>query len=1055
MKPIKLTMQAFGPYAGKCDIDFSKFGEKGLFLVTGDTGAGKTTIFDAISFALFNQTSGEVRKVTSLRSDYASPEDKTFVEFTFSHMGKEYRIVRNPLYERKSLRGDTMTNEKAAVTLFIEGENPVEGITPVANKIDDILHISYDQFKQISMIAQGEFRKVLNADSKSRGLILQKIFNTEKYAYMQKKINDMYSESHKEVMEIYRTIDVHFGGTEYDSDSEYAAKADAIKEEGKAKEPSLNVEPKFDVVNALIKEDEDKEAEFKELLKQAKENKASADKAYTLGETLAKNFKEYDGHLMTKQYLDEKKDEFDLREKIIGKQKRALYNVKPSYDKYVKEFEAYNASVINTKEAEKKFETAKEKAAMADVAYKVSLSKKPDADAILILAKQIEDEKPKYEKKDSLTVVKDQLETKLTALNESIKLSDENISKEKEEHEKRVYLLNELKDSSKLLAECKSEIDKQNERFGRIKTIINKEYAALKEARDKHEKSKDIFIKSDEEFKKADAAYKSALTAYEFSMVGIFASRLEVGMPCPVCGSTTHPMPAVLEDTDVTEDEVNKLELKKDKVEKKRTDALANASGFKASVEEQEKSIANEITTYFKDIIEEDNLTVDKMIGSLKTAGNNLFVEIKKLKVAKEELEIKEKRFKELNDAEGKYEETLKKLTEVYEKDREVFDSENAKYIQTKTEIEAIGTLKFATLLEAEKEISGLRKKVKNIEEDIEKKNNLNTGAVKDMASKESAWKENQKQQDKLKESLENCSKEFEKTFLEYGFINRKEFEEFLVSENVIKAEENDIKEYKEKVIKNKASIETALKNVKDKERPDIKALEDKVNEAGLKTDEAEKRLGNVSRRIGNNKKILDNITKCHESCKDKMAVAGKLKNIAQLINGTMAGKNKTSFETYVQMSGFDSIIRAANKRLHPLSGGQYQLYRHKDDDAKGNIALELDILDNYTGKIRPVSSLSGGESFMAALSLALGLSDQVTANAGGIQIDTLFIDEGFGTLDAKSLNDSLSMLRGLSDSSKLIGIISHREELKEVIDNKIIVKKTPKGSDVSQSYED
>lgn len=1048
-------MQAFGPYAGTCEIDFSKFGEKGLFLVTGDTGAGKTTIFDAISFALFNQTSGEVRKVNSLRSDYASPEDKTFVDFTFSHMGKEYRIERNPLYERKSLRGDTMTKEKAAVTLYIEGEIPVEGITPVANKIDDILHISYDQFKQISMIAQGEFRKVLNADSKSRGLILQKIFNTEKYAYMQKRLNEMYSESHKEVMEIFRAIDVHFGGTEYESDSEYAAKADIIKEEGKGKEPSLNVEPKIAILEALLDEDKDKEIKFKEDLTQQKDIKAAADKAYTLGETLAKNFNEYDSHLKTKQLLDNKKEEYDLKEKKIAKEKMALYNVKPAYDRYARETRDYNASVVNTKEAVKALEASKEQSLSATKAYTESLLKKPEAENLLILAKQIEDEKPNYVKKDNLTTEIKKMETGLASLSKNIASSESKIAKEKEEHEKRISDLNELKDSSKLLAECISAIDRQSERFERIKNIVNKEYASLKETSKNHENAAKAFLKLKGEFDNAEAAYKSALDAYQFSMAGIFASSLLDGVPCPVCGSTSHPNPAISSDTDITEDEVKKLEIKKNNADKKRTDALSEVSALKASVDEQSRNIRNEILTYFNDIVSEEDITTDKMVDILKDAGNNLFVDIKKLTSTKQDLGLKEKRYKELYAAEEKYEETLKKLTEVYEKDRAAFDGENNKYIQTKTELEAIGTLKFATLLEAEKEIETNRKKAEAIDADIENKNKLNTEAVKDVASKESVWKENLKLQDKLEKSVLSCKEEFEKTLAEYGFMDRKDFEDHLIHENEIKQAENDIKEYKEKVIENKASIEAALKNVKDKERPDIETLKIKVKEALLKTEEAEARLNKVSRRIDNNKKILENINKCHESGKDKMTAAGKLKNIAQLINGTVAGKNRTSFETYVQMSGFDSIIRAANKRLHPLSGGQYQLYRHEDNDAKKDIALELDILDNYTGKIRSVSSLSGGESFMAALSLALGLSDQVTANAGGIQIDTLFIDEGFGTLDAKSLNDSLAMLRGLSDSSKLIGIISHREELKEVIENKIIVKKTPKGSDARQSFED
>ena len=186
------------------------------------------------------------------------------------------------------------------------------------------------------------------------------------------------------------------------------------------------------------------------------------------------------------------------------------------------------------------------------------------------------------------------------------------------------------------------------------------------------------------------------------------------------------------------------------------------------------------------------------------------------------------------------------------------------------------------------------------------------------------------------------------------------------------------------------------------------------------------------------------------DKAEHKLQEVTTLKNLTDILQGKTAGKNKTSFETYVQMAGFDDIIRAANKRLQSMSGGQYQLYRHEDLEAKGNVALNLDILDNYTGKRRPVSTLSGGESFMASLSLALGLSDRVTANAGGIRIDTLFIDEGFGTLDEKSLNDALGMLQELSYSNKLIGIISHREELKEVIPKKVVVKKNHKGSSIA-----
>ena len=335
-------MQAFGPYSGKAEVDFRKFGDQGIFLVTGDTGAGKTTIFDAISYALFNKTSGTDREVASLRSDYASPEEQTFVEFTFTHKGKEYKINRNPEYMRKSRRGDGETSEKAAATLYIEGEKPVSGIKPVANKVDDILRISYEQFKQISMIAQGEFRKVLNADSTERGKILQKIFSTQRYAEMQKKISVMAGNADREVEDIYKNIEVYFKGAEYDEDSEFAYKMDELLTKSSGGKTVYNADEMLDVLEKLINEDKEKEVVLTAGLEKTLKEKAKADNEYTLGETLSKRFREHDDLLKRKDELEECKGKYDALKVDIEKQKDALYKVKPSYDSYGKAFKEHS-----------------------------------------------------------------------------------------------------------------------------------------------------------------------------------------------------------------------------------------------------------------------------------------------------------------------------------------------------------------------------------------------------------------------------------------------------------------------------------------------------------------------------------------------------------------------------------------------------------------------------------------------------------------------------------------------------------------------------------------
>ena len=1053
MKPIKLTMQAFGPYAGKRDVDFSKFGDKGLFLVTGDTGAGKTTIFDAISYALFNKTSGTDRKVASLRSDYADPSDKTYVEFTFEHYGKIYKITRIPEYLRKSLRGSGLTTQKAEAELEIPGETPVSGVDAVTRRTEDILRISYDQFKQISMIAQGEFRKVLNADSAERGKILQKIFSTEKYNKMGNILNQMYLESNSEVTEIFRSIDQYFEGTEYAPDSEFKEEADTIKRDSKGSKPTFDVATKLEVVDRLVKEDAEKEAVLKENLKNAKEEKSKADKAFTLGKTLFDSFNEYDSHVKTKDALTEQKDKYDSLEKRLDKNKKALYNVKGSYDMYANEYKKHTGAVQKVKTSLELLESSKIASAMAKEAFELAFSKKEEGENMALLAKKLADEKGKCEEKDKLTISKKTLESKIKGLEDAIKKSGDAIDKEKAEHLKRVELITALKETPILLEKCVRDIKDKREKADRLGTIVDKEYKSLTEAFKKSKDQAKVYEEKSEVYEEANLKYNKARKAYEDSMVGIIASGLTEGQPCPVCGSLNHPSPAVIKKADITEEAVKKLEEIKNKEEKVKTAEMEKAVTLKTAYEEQQKALENEIKTYFGELIPEEHGGFKDIIAILNESGQKMSEEIKTLQKQKSELEQKKDKLVKLNETEDKYEETLKTLTDNYEKLRK--DQIDAVNDLTKvtTALEGIGELKFATLKEAEEEIAGLTKNAELIATNIEKMRKANENAEKETALKKGVYEESLKQEAELATSLNKCKKDFEETCTQYGFSDRADFESYLIKEEDIKAAEAGIEAYKKKVIENKAALEVSLKTIEGKTRPDMISLQETAENALKAEGLAQSNLNIVTARRDLNKKIYDNISEQATLGEKKIEKTNRLKNISEIMNGKAVGKNRTSFETYVQMSGFDSIIRAANKRLHPLSGGQYQLYRHEDAAAKGNIALNLDILDNYTGKKRPVSSLSGGESFMAALSLAFGLSDQVTANAGGIKIDALFIDEGFGTLDQQALNDSLAMLSGLSDSSKLIGIISHREELKEVIDNKIIVTKTPKGSDLKQEF--
>ena len=1054
MKPIKLVMQAFGPYAGMEVVDFEKFGEKGLFLVTGDTGAGKTTIFDAISYALFNKTSGTDREVSSLRSDYATPEDKTFVEFTFSHKGQKYIIKRSPEYMKKKVRGEGTTLQKSEVILYLDQDKPIEKAKDVERKIDDILHLSYEQFKQISMIAQGEFRKVLTADSSDRGKILQKIFSTQRYAEMQKEINKKASDAEKEVKNIYGEIEIHFKNAVCNSTSKFAEAMDEFKAKSSKSEIDYNVDEKLELLDQLIEEDKKLEVEIETQLKAASEEKAKADEHYTLGDTLSKQFEEYDKLLKEKEKLAADQEKYNQLEEHIEVQKKALYHVKPAYDSYQTAWKNYQHSETEVSNAITAWNKAKEQSEDARKNYQAALEYKDQADKNRNRSMQIEGELDKYQEREDYKNAKKELETNIKNLETKNKETQDKIEKEKREHDHRIARMKELEDVPAKLATCKADIETKSNESKKLKKIIEVDYQYLETLKANYVATQQTFKAKWKVFEEAEQKYKDARKAYEYSMAGILASELTDGEPCPVCGSLSHPSPAVLSPSDVTKEDVDKLEAVMNKARTKKDEALNNVEKLKGQYEGQETALLNEIQSTYNECKEETSVS-SAVTELLKNKKSTIDDEIIALNKKKKTYEDQTKELDQYKKDEVSYEEKLKKLNENYEENRKQLTTEKESLAKVSASLDTIGQLSFETLEEAKKEIERLKKEAYEIEKDIEAKDQANQDAQKKQANSQGTLDTAKKQKNMNEKAWKNQERSFNETCQQYGFKDETDFRANLVDESSIKKSEDQLISYNNSVTENDAACKTSYKLIDGKTKPDMSLLEAKKNEAANKEEELRKQQNEILNRRCNNEACRNNIRKCHDQGKEKMEISQRLSNISILINGNIKGKNRTSFETYVQMSGFDNIIRAANKRLSPLSGGQYRLYRHEDRDAKANIALDLDILDNYTGKKRPVSSLSGGESFMAALSLALGLSDQVTASVGGIEIDTLFIDEGFGTLDTSALNDSLKMLRGLSDSSKLIGIISHREELKEVIENKIIVSKTPQGSTIKQKYGD
>lgn len=1048
MKPIKIVMNAFGPYAARAEVNFQQFGEKGIFLITGDTGSGKTTIFDAITFALFNKTSGTEREVGSLRSDFSADSEETFVELTFSHMGREYRIYRSPQYQKPKKNGG-MTNKPAKAALWREPDAPVEGTKAVNEAVEDLLRIDYDQFKQISMIAQGEFRKVLNADSKSRGEILQKIFATGGYKRMGYLVQERYEKAYGGLADLYKSLDQYFDGVAWTEDSPYADAIEdqlALSKDGRGK---YQIQQRLELLQQVVEADEAETASCETVLAQKRAAAEDAAKKLALIHADLALFDKFDRLTSEKAQLDGQAADMAALEQNVALEKKALYDVKPVYDRMLADEAALKKTgqdLQMTTGQKNMFRMSINMAEMRmmDAESQMPLMEKKKADVALL-----KEEEGSYQ-------IWDQLQADLKFCGEKLvdyaaqlgekRETVETLSGEIKETEKNIE---SLSDRPEKLVKLESEKSRLAERLLDCRTLLDEKFPELERNERNLHDSQMAYVERRDAFDQINEAYYRMEKQLESLRAGILAQTLEEGQPCPVCGSLEHPQPAALPAEAVTEEELKSLKSKRDLAEKAKTKASEEAAAVKAAFD-------SKLTVLMEAAAKMLGIEVEKLpgnYGETETLVKKLEEDLEEqMQALTRELGVCEEDVEALNQLQEKLKlvktdlEAAQKALGQVQADMQAAELEKG---GLEGQLAAMKPLQYESLEKAVAAREKLEKEAAEIQDNYDKKKMGLESARKSFAVQEAREKDLLVQKTELEASVADQQADFAVALEQAGFADKDAFLAVAMDKAELEAEEASLRGYQTAVSINEAALKLAEADIAGKNRVDAGQAEEAAENAKAEEQEAQKKLGEVSHRKNTNETILEKFLKLQSSAADKLEEVTMLKNLSDILQGKVTGKNRTSFETYVQMAGFDDIIRAANKRLQPMSGGQYQLYRHEDLEAKGNVALNLDILDNYTGKKRPVSTLSGGESFMASLSLALGLSDRVTASAGGIKIDTLFIDEGFGTLDEKSLNDALLMLNQLTDSNKLIGIISHREELKEVIPKKVLIKKNNKGSKI------
>ncbi len=910
MRPLKLVMSAFGPYAGKETLDFELLGESGLYLITGATGAGKTSIFDAITYALYDQPSSEIRNDSMLRSKYAENTADTFVELTFMYKEKIYKVRRNPEYLRPKTRGEGMTKQTAGAELIYPDGRVVNKSKSEVNKaIEEIIGIDRKQFLQIAMIAQGEFRKMLLSSTEERKKIFRQIFKTQKFEKLQEDLkeraNELKSRFEQESLSLktfYKSIVCEEG--------------DQLSEEA-----SLAVIGNLTWENTVI------------LLRKLIEND---NKKNVL---LSSKITALDGELKTVNENIGKAQEQINNEKELKKKNEELPLAMSNFENARNLFEKEKSRQAEREETEKKITLINSE--LDD--YTVLSTCLNDIDIIL---QRIENGKVLTEQKNHSIKEK---QDKIISLKEERKLL-ENSGENKQKAQTEKTLCEKEKEE---LISLKGEIEKVKKKEEEL-FAIQKEYKRL------IENANNLLNE-----------YAHLNKAYLDGQAGLMASNLKEGESCPVCGAKVHPNLAKPVSGMPTENELNALDEKTKKAQKEAEDKSAECAKLKGQldalnggIEEKlkEKKITgskDQVVAVIDKMINAIQLKIDEFVKTIKKEGENLLRKEKLDNVIPEE----EKLLEQFRDEHKKCENLLAELNALLEEKKV-----NAEKLKNK--------LTYSSKTEAEKVLKSLTEN-----------------------------------KEKLTKAFEQAQADFEKK------------NEILIK---LQGETQSL----ERILKKVCDIDLALEEEKRENLNKVR---------GELSNEKEQ----VVSRINTNLNCLKNIEK---SAKEYSQIEEEFKwvnALSQTANGMLTGKERISFETYIQMNYFDRILRRANIRLNKMTAGQYDLVRRLDpSDFRSQAGLDIDVIDHYNGSVRPVNSLSGGESFKASLALALGLSDEIQSSSGGIKLDTMFVDEGFGSLDDESLQLAISTLQDLTEGYRLVGIISHVSELKNKIDKQIVVSK-------------
>ncbi|WP_057767331.1 AAA family ATPase [Cytobacillus praedii] len=1036
MRPLKLTMQAFGPYAGCEHIDFTKLGSRTMFVISGKTGSGKTTIFDGISFAIYGKASGEDRNGPDLRSQFAKDETLTEVSLEFTLRNKTYFITRSPQQEKKKARGDGFTTIGAKAELYVYGKDGsrqllAANVRDVDEKVKEIMIIDSNQFRQILMIPQGEFRKLLTSESKDKEVILQRLFQTQIYKRVEEKLKE-------DAVDLRRMVEKQMDHRNQAIQNIKALYNEELKEYLAA--GSLNDHLLMPLLQAEISQMSEELEKLADQLKIKQEERNSIQQKLYEAEAIAKQLKAKDDLHIRKAALEKEEEKFSLMEvqinlaqkaAVLAQQEELCHHLKKEVDESNRELSTIKEQIthlsIQLKEHEEKWIAEKEreperKAIGEQISYLNNV--KSDIESFASVQKEVQELGRELDicsrEKSALEELGKRIEKNIVVLKDEKLAIDQNqlklveVTHKLEQLAGEIALINKFEDQHSRLEQATSQFDKRKEFFANA-------VARLADA-------KSMTLELEQKWLHGQAS--------------LLASKLHEGEGCPVCGSEHHPKLATTSTEVPNEKDIKMAKQQYDEIEKEKGSAeraFYEAQSIVLSLEETLKNSMGDIQSQQPNLSPDDFSVYKESIMSkrqeFQATHSMLATSVERLSVCEKELQT--------------FEQDKEKYGSELQKKHEQLNESTILYTEKKTYLNRMMDSIPEDLRSIDAFESRLKQSVKKQDELIhrlEAAQRLYQESRENLLSVKTKYETIEINMKKTNEQLGKEREAFVNRMKEQGFETYGEYNGAKKSNQEIKLLEKTFIDYREEVRSVNDRYNELHELLINIERPDMA----KLNEVFTDIEERIKSLQDVYTNLfmkkRDNEELAAKINHINEEMKafeEKYKVIGHLYEIAK-------GQNtyRITFERFVLASFLDDILNEANGRLRKMTSGRYELIR-KTDRSKGNVqsGLELLVFDQYTGQERHVKTLSGGESFKAALALALGLADVVQQYAGGVSLETMFIDEGFGTLDPESLDQAIEALIDIQSSGRLVGIISHVPELKERIDARLEVIAAQTGS--------